>query len=192
MQTLTFHKWMLKLKKGIKEAYMVAFDFDRAKAIEAILYLANRISDSDRYSICKLLYYTDKTCLEKYGRFIFGESYTAMKEGSTPSNAYDLLKEIARKPIAQLEVEGNNVIPLRDANLDYFSESDIECLGQIISVYGKMPSWKRGEDAHDVAWRKAWRGRGTKRSAGMSIKSIAESLNDSKDLIDYLANRGAD
>lgn len=171
---------------------MVAFDFDRAKAIEAITYLANRISDSDLYSICRLLYYADKTSLEKYGRFIFGESYTAMKEGATPSNAYDLLKEIAQRPIDQLKVEGNTVIPLCEANLDYLSESDTECLDQIITLYGKMPGWKRGEDGHDVAWSKAWAGRGTRRSVGMSIESIAESLNDSEDLIDYLTNRGVD
>lgn len=170
----------------------IAFEFNRTKAIETILYLANRISGSNRYSVCKLLYYTDKTCLEKYGRFIFGESYTAMEEGATPSSAYDLLKEIAQEPIDQLRVEGNDIIPLRDADLDYLSESDIECLDQIIAIYGKMPGWKRGVDAHDFAWGKAWDGRGTKRSAVMPVKSIAESLVDSKDLIGYLTNRGAE
>lgn len=167
----------------------IAFEFDCTKAIETILYLAKRISDSNLYSICKLLYYADKTSLEKYGRFIFGESYAAMQEGATPSNAYDLLKEIAQEPIDQLKVEGNNVIPLRDANLDYLSESDIECLDQIIAIYGEMPSWKRGVDAHDVAWNKAWAERGTKRSVPMPVESIAESLADSKDLIDYLTNQ---
>lgn len=168
------------------------FEFNQTKAIETILYLAPQISDSDIYGVCKLLYYADKTSLEKYGRFIFGESYTAMDGGATPSNAYDLLKEIAQKPTSQLSVDGNNVIPLRDANLDYLSESDIECLDQVIAIYGKMPKWKRGEDAHDVAWGKAWRGRGTKRSAWIPVQSIAESLDDSGDLIGYLKNSGAD
>jgi len=57
----------------------ITFQFNRIKAIEAILYLANKVSDSDIYGICKLLYLVDKTCLEKYGRFIFGETYCAMK-----------------------------------------------------------------------------------------------------------------
>lgn len=184
----------LKDKNDKKRCDMpnITFEFDCTKAIETILYLANRISDCNLYSICKLLYYTDKTSLEKYGRFLFGESYVAMNEGATPSNAYDLLKEIARKPIAQLKMEGNNVIPLRDANLDYLSDLDIECLDQIINIYGAMPSWKRGEDAHDVAWNKAWRKRGTKRSVMMPVKSIAESLADSEDLIGYLTNQDAE
>jgi uncharacterized phage-associated protein len=166
----------------------ITFQFDRRKAIEAILYLARKVSDSDIYGICKLLYLVDKTSLEKYGRFIFGESYFAMKEGATPSNAYDLLKEAAQAPINELQVEGNQVIALREAHLDYLSESDIECLDQIISVYGKVPNWSRAIDAHDDAWKKAWDNRGTKLSIRIPIESIAEQLADSDDLIKYLSN----
>ena len=61
----------------------IAFDFNEPKAIETILYLANRISHSFKYRICKMVYLADKTSLEKYGRLIFGESYSAMKEGAT-------------------------------------------------------------------------------------------------------------
>ena len=75
----------------------IAFDFNESKAIETILYLANRISRSYKYKICKMLYLADKTSLEKYGRFIFGESYSAMQEGATPSKSYDILKQIAEE-----------------------------------------------------------------------------------------------
>ena len=138
-----------------------------------------------------MLYLADKACLEKYGRFIFGESYSAMEEGAIPSKAYDLLKRIAKEPINELSVKGNDVVPLRDANLDYLSESDIECLDQTIAIYDKA-SWKMRQDAHDAAWEKAWNDRGEKRSADIPVRSIAESLADSKDLIDYLTNRGVE
>jgi len=166
----------------------INFQFDRRKAVEAILYLAKRISDSDIYGICKLLYLVDKTCLEKYGRFIFGETYYAMQEGSTPSNAYDLLKEAAQTPIDELQVKGNQVIALRDANLDYLSKSDIECLDQIIEVWGKVPNWSRREAAHDDAWKQAWGKRRNKGSEKIPIESIAALLADSDDLINYLSN----
>ena len=169
----------------------ITFQFDRTKAIEAILYLARKVSNSDIYGICKLLYLADKTSLEKYGRFIFGESYCAMKEGSTPSNAYDLLKQATQVPMSELRVEGNQVIALREANLDYLSESDVECLDQIISIYGRVPNWSRARDAHDDAWKIAWGKRGTKQSVGIPVESIAELLADSDDLIDYLSNRDA-
>jgi hypothetical protein len=169
----------------------IAFEFNEPKAIETILYLANRISRSYKYNICKMLYLADKTCLEKYGRFIFGESYSAMKEGATPSKSYDLLKEIAEECSEELTLEGNAVIPLRDANLDYLSESDIECLDHTISIYDKNPL-KMRLDAHDDAWEKAWDNRGEKGSADISVRSIARTLADSKDLIDYLTNHSVE
>ncbi|MBE0431787.1 MAG: SocA family protein [Dehalococcoidia bacterium] len=171
---------------------VIAFRFDRTKAIEAILYLAHRISDSDIYGICKLLYLVDKTSLEKYGRFVFGESYSAMKEGATPSNAYDLLKEAARAPVNGLSVEGNQVVALREADLDCLSDSDIECLDRIIGIYGNTPNWQRAREAHDDAYQKAWNARGNRQSARMSVESIAELLADADHLLDYLSNRDAE
>ncbi len=169
----------------------IAFQFDEAKAIEAIIYLAQRVDNSDIYGICKLLYLVDKTSLEKYGRFLFGESYSAMKQGATPSNIYDLFKRAANEPVGGLRVEGSQVIPLRAPNMDYLSQSDKECLDQIIAVYGKQPNWARAKDAHDKAWEDAWSKREGKRSVQMPVESIAESLADSKELIDYLSNRDA-
>jgi len=169
----------------------IAFDFNKPKAIETILYLANRMSRSHKYNMCKMLYLADKICLEKYGRFIFGESYSAMKEGATPSKSYDLLKEIAGKCSKELKLEGNAVIPLRDADLDYLSESDIECLDHTIRIYDNKPQ-KMRRDAHDDAWRKAWDNRGEKGSADISVRSIARTLADSEDLIDYLTNRNVE
>jgi len=170
----------------------ITFQFNQTKAIEAILYLTQKVSNSDIYGICKLLYLVDKTSLEKYGRFVFGESYYAMKEGPTPSNAYDLLKQVAKASVYGLRVDGNQIVPLRNPDLECLSESDIECLDQIISVYGHAPNWFRSKDAHDDAWRESWDKRGRKGSIKMPIENIAELLTDSVDLVDYLSNRGAD
>jgi len=170
----------------------ITFQFNQTKAIEAILYLAQKVSNSDIYGICKLLYLVDKTSLEKYGRFVFGESYYAMKEGPTPSHAYDLLKRVAKAPVYGLKAEGNQISPLRNPDLDCLSESDIECLDQIIGVYGHVPNWLRSKDAHDDAWRESWGKRGRKRSVKMPIESIVKLLTDSVDLADYLSNHGAD
>jgi uncharacterized phage-associated protein len=166
----------------------ITFQFNRKKAIETILYLSPRITDSDIYGICKLLYLADKTHLEKYGRFIFGETYCAMKNGATPSNVYDLLKESSEEPSTDLEIKGHQVIALRDANSDYLSETDIECLDQVISVWGKVPNWQRKDAAHDNAWEKAWKKRGDKGSFPIPVESIAELFDDSDDLIAYLSN----
>lgn len=166
----------------------IMFKFDRPKAVEVILYLAGKVSEADVYGICKLLYLADKKSLEKYGRFIFGESYCAMQQGATPSNAYNLLKDARLTPIMGLRVDGNQVVALREAHLDYLSESDIECLNQIIREYGKKSNLARRQDAHDAAWKKAWDNKGDKRSVGIPVESIAELLPDSDDIIKYVSN----
>lgn len=191
MSILTTYRLMLKcIQMAIKgkKVTTITFQFNQKKAIEAILYLARRVSQSDIYGICKLLYLADKVSLEKYGRFVFGESYVAMKAGATPSNAYDLLKQVAQEPTSELKVEGIQVIALREADLDYLSKSDVECLDQIVSKYGKVTNWVRRRYAHDDAWGKAWGQRGTKKSVKIPVESIAEMLTDSDDLINYLSD----
>ena len=181
---------LLQKVAGIKRMSAITFKFDRAKAIETILYLASRInSECEVYGICKLLYFADKLSLENYGRFLFGDSYVAMEQGSTPSEAYDLLKPSTQTPY--LRIDGNNVIPLRDADLDYFSKSDIKCLDKIIERDNREKSKKyRWEEAHDDAWDKTWNKRGSRKSKNISVESIAKTLGESDDIIDYLLNSG--
>lgn len=170
---------------------MITFVFNKKKAIEVILYLAQKVSVPNIYGICKLLYLADKASLEKYGRFIFGESYVAMKEGGTPSNAYDLLKNIRRDAIDEMKIETNLIVPLRPANLEYLSKSDLECLDLVIEKYGKPRNWSdRKKACHDDAWQYAWDNRGTNRSKRIPIENIAKMFPDSNNLIDYLENSG--
>ncbi len=39
-----------------------------------------------------MMYFADRLHLERYGRFICGDSYVAMKNGPVPSFTYDILK----------------------------------------------------------------------------------------------------
>jgi uncharacterized phage-associated protein len=167
----------------------IAFTFNRKKAIETILYLSNRVSEHDIYGICKLLYLADKISLENYGRFIFGETYCAMERGATPSNAYDLIK---KRNISEFKINNYEIIPLRDADLSYFSKSDIYSLNKIIEQYGDKNWRARYKAAHDEAYWQAWDRRGNDESVDMPIDTIAKMFPDADDLIDYLVNCGAD
>lgn len=168
----------------------IAFEFNERKAIETIVYLVSKLQNPDIYSICKLLYLADKTNLEKYGRFIFGETYCALELGATPSHSYDLLKDGPPATCDAFIVEGHNVNALRKANLGYFSQSDLESLNAIIRIYKHLPNWRKRQDAHDEAWKTSWETRGTKKSAPIPIESIAKLFDNSDDLIDYLTNVG--
>jgi len=176
---------------GYNQVSNISFKFNQEKATEVILYLVSKLPVHNVYGICKMLYLADKASLEKYGRFLFGDSYVAMKEGGTPSNTYNLLKRLRESPASDLRVDGNNVIALRPADLDYLSKSDIECLDQTIGKYGNPTNWTdRKEACHDSAWQKAWDRKGIHRSNAIPVESIAEMFEESDDLIDYLMNSG--
>ncbi|MDE3091925.1 MAG: SocA family protein, partial [Chloroflexota bacterium] len=133
-----------------------------------------------------------KTSLEKYGRFIFGESYSAMKAGPVPSNAYDLIKSARETKEFGFAVKDDKIVPLRKAKLDRLSESDIECLNQIVALYGNVPNWKRIEDSHDAAYHAAWDSRGDKKSVPMQLEQIIDLFDDADDLKEYVFNRDAE
>jgi len=190
VSTLTFYEQVLKftqiVNRGAKMAG-VTFQFNQTKAIEVILYIISKAPVPNLYGICKLLYLADKASLEKYGRFIFGESYVAMEEGSVPSNAYNLLKN----PTNALKREGNHFKASRTPELDYLSRTDIECLDKTLEEFGGRNSWtKRKTACHDAAWEIAWDKRGSSQSYPISIENIAELFEKSDELIDYLSNKG--
>ncbi len=174
-----------------KQVAGINFTFDQQKATEAILYLVSKAPVPNLYGICKFLYLADKASLDKYGRFIFGESYVAMKEGGTPSNAYRLLRNLSNNPTNDLKRDGYYIRASRPPELDYLSRSDIECLDQVLEEFGGRDSWtKRRQACHDTAWETAWDKKGDSESYPINIEDIAETLKNSDELIGYLSNIG--
>ncbi len=166
----------------------IRFKFDKRKAVETLIYIARRIDHPDYGDILKLVYLADKTSLEKYGRFIFGDTYSAMKYGAVPSQLFDLVKDAKLNGGYDFGVEGYRVTSNRDADVRWLSESDTECLDQIITIYDKVPSWKRINDTHDEAYHAAWDKRGKNGSVIMPVESIVGMFESSDELLDYLAN----
>jgi uncharacterized phage-associated protein len=167
----------------------ISFKYNRQKTIEAILYLAQHMPDPSLLSISKLLYFADKTSLERYGRFITGDMYFAMENGPVPTQTYTLMKNAAQLTAADFALDGYAIRPLRDADQDEFSESDIECLKLILEMYGRVPNWKRIQDSHDEAWQQAWENRGSSASSPMTVESIVELLEDPAELLAFLTSR---
>ena len=173
------------------EVGQLEFAFDQDKAVEAILVIANRIPDPTLHSVTHLLYFADKTSLEKYGRFICGDDYYAMEHGPVPSNTYDLLKEAAKTDEFGFQTDGYRVLPLRGPDIDKLSDSDIECLVQATDTYGAAPFWKVKAESHDEAYEAAWNARGISRRQRMPVESIVALLENSDKLLSFLATRHA-
>lgn len=99
--------------------------FDREKALEVILYIANNLDGATFHSISKMLYLSDKLHLQEYGRLICGDRYIAMEYGPVPSAIYDMLKVAANRTSIDVDWDeliqdamgvshGRNVFPKRD------------------------------------------------------------------------------
>lgn len=167
---------------------MLRFEFDEKVAVEAILYLAHQSQDPTFHHLSKLMYFADRLHLERYGRFICGDQYIAMKHGPVPSAIYDMFKDV-REGLSYINfpaadeaflVEDYRVTPRRVPNLEWLSESDIECLEDVISQYDAMSFGELTSLSHDSAWYAA------DENEQISIESIVESFADSSSLLEYL------
>jgi len=134
-----------RLAMGQKMLYRMDFE----KAIEAMVWLANKDPGIDIYHIAKILYYAEKTHLNRYGRPIIGATYIKMDYGQVPSEIRDLITknvwmvepdylnrfsksiEIDKEPYDKLK-------PLRIADINCFSDTDIECLEESLNKYGPL------------------------------------------------------
>jgi uncharacterized phage-associated protein len=181
------------------------FLFDPEKAVETILYIANKVQGADFHRISKLMYFADKIRLEEAGRFICGDSYMAMKHGPVPCKTYDILKSMRGDGLSVIEsakisftvFDTNIVKPLREADLDYFSDSDLECLDKVISrqkflraktfawksEYGELSFWKLTELSHDSAWQSA------DENDCIEIEQIVGTIANAELLLEHLKDR---
>lgn len=164
-------------------------DFDKSKALNALLYVVNRIDRKDFHKIFKILYFADRQHLANWGRSITGDTYIAMEAGPVPSRIYDMLK-IVRGDSYMEDVEGLSsfftvdhwmfVNPLSDADLKKLSKSEMAELDDSIKRYGSLPYEKIKELSHDVAWQ------ATERDFAIKWEDIAREAGLTDEEINYL------
>lgn len=135
--------------------------FDAEKAVEAIIYIVNKVPDATLHSISKILYFADQKHIVDYGRFITSDTYVAMKHGPVPSSTYDILKFVrgdkrichADHAKAHLVIKDRyNVLAKREANLEELSDSDIECLDYSIAENGSLSFDELVAKSHDAIY----------------------------------------
>lgn len=129
------------------------------KAIEAIVWLANKSPNIDIYHIAKILYFAEKTHLNKYGRPIIGATYIRMDYGQVPSEIKDLIQKNTwavepdylksfSKSIQINEDPYIKLTSLRNADINFFSDTDIECLEESLNKYGNLTFNELKEISH--------------------------------------------
>lgn len=165
--------------------------FDREKALEVILYIAQNLEGATLHSISKILYLSDKLHIQEYGRLICGDRYIAMAYGPVPSAVYDMIKVAdGRKSIdvdwdeiisdAMWVAHGRNVISKRKCNLDMLSESEVECIKTAIDEHGHKSFGQLTDITHDSAWK------ATDDNQTISLDAIIGTLPNAAEVIEYL------
>lgn len=165
--------------------------FDKTKALNALLYVANRVQRKDFHKIFKIIYFADRQHLNDWGRPITGDTYIAMEAGPVPSRMYDMLK-IVRGDSYLPDTEGLGnyfkvenwmyVAPFQDADLNKLSRNEQEALDDSIAKYASLSYDEIKEKSHDVAWRSTARDFSIKwediaRESGLSSEEL-ECVNE--------------
>lgn len=164
------------------------FDFDRA--LNALLYVANRVERRDIHKIFKILYFADMHHLLKYGRTITGDRYIAMKYGPVPSSIYDMVKTVRgdswyidENLKAFFSIQGQLLEPLRDADMDYLSDSDVAEIENAIKTYKDADFKELTRLSHDSAWKKTWDSPSTDE---ISVEDILHECKADEEYISYI------
>ena len=167
--------------------------FDPKRAIELVLYVANKLRYPTLHSVSKILYFADRGHLSRYGSLLSGDSYVAMKHGPVPSEIYNLLKAAAGRreswispsyyEVAKdaIKVEDNyRLSALRAADTDLHSASQRECLDASLRENGSLSFARLTAKSHDTAWKSA------DENEIMDVRAIAKTLRNAKDVLAYL------
>ncbi len=137
------------------------------KALEVILWLADRQSGIDVYHLVKSVFYGDKYHVARFGRPIVGDVYRAAGFGPLPQVIYGLLRN---EPMEILALGNSGPLPFRvddafrvygerGANLDRLSASDVEALEYgLKEVAGKSFDELLERTHRDPAYQKAING----------------------------------
>jgi len=180
--------------KATSRPMQYPFPFEPAKAVECVLYLAARLPRPGLHNIAKVFYFADKRHLREYGRLICGDSYVAMKYGPVPSAIYGMLKavrgdardqwtprrEVVSRARGALTVSRYRVKPLRDADLNELSDSDVECLDWAVKKYGRRLFGELTQASHDAAWKSA------SPNTAISLEAMTANCRGRGALLDYL------
>lgn len=148
--------------------------------LEALIFVAKRTAKHDLYVIGKTLYMADKHHLEQHGRLIYGETHEALSMGPVPKAAYDTVKFLRGEQLfssfdeasarAAIRVEGNRLVPLRDADLAKLGADAVKSLEWAIRYMDGATFEQAKTATHDAAWQR------TPPNAAIALEHIIDLL----------------
>ena len=160
---------------------------DEKARLEIILYIAKQLERADFHRVFILCYFADKLHLTKYARPILDDTYKKRQYGPVPVMINEALDHGDYKDSLKVEcgkkINTKNIryiVALRDPNSDYISESEIECLDEVINIHGKKSFQQLTDLSHDSAWESS------ELFKEIDIFSVIETLDNADDIKNYL------
>ncbi len=167
--------------------------FDKSVSINAVMYILSVLGGrSDMHRICKILYFADQLHLSRYSRSITGADYIRMNYGPVPSQVDDMFKAVRGDSYFSDTSEADwlkeyfsfynryTIDQKKQPNMDYLSETDIECLNEAIERCKGKNFSELTEMSHGIAWQN------TQQDRKMSIKDILREAGDSEEYVEYI------
>jgi uncharacterized phage-associated protein len=173
----------------------VTFPFEAEKLLQALVFFSkNGVRDLTKLKAAKLLYFSDKFHLLRYGRPVIGDAYFCLDFGPVPSASLNIMNEAlgteeelpAKKPILErlsgmLRVAHDPSSPhprfeaVSDVDRAVFSETEIEALEDTVRQYGSLPASRLVDLTHDdMTWRIPDRDRSAGRRADIPYRLFFE------------------
>jgi uncharacterized phage-associated protein len=147
---------------------MIRFQFNESKAVEALVFIAQRWPGITPFYLSKVLFFADRDHLRQYGRPVLGDIYIAMNDGPVPSRVYDIVKgniDFFGDPAAiksALRIDRTSQYPRvftdREPDTTQFSQTDIAELSKAIDFCkGKGFAYLSNLTHNEEAWSSAAR-----------------------------------
>lgn len=167
------------------------FIFDIKKTVNALVFLINSLGGkSELYRLGIILYFADLKHLSKYGTFILGDTYVAMKFGPMPFNTLNIYKQLKGEGFSKsfafnfkeyfrlvddtyLEVSGTY-------DIECLSESEVECIFASIREHKEMDFDSLTTKAKNTAWQQA------DSNGEIAFKSIMSHDITNSEMMDYI------
>lgn len=140
-------------------------EIDELKLMNAALYVLWQLDAKERdfHKILKIFWFADLKHIKEYGRPITEDIYIRMKDGPVLSLLFDIFKDVRnnKEPLCgkysqYIEVQGRYMInPLRKADMDYLSVSDIKALDKSIEENRAFTKDELSKKSHGIAWKKS-------------------------------------
>jgi uncharacterized phage-associated protein len=125
---------------AISFAMTLRFQFDEKKGTEALAYIAEKWPGVTIFYASKVLFFAEKSHLNKYGRPIVADTFIAMPNGPVPSTLYDFIKgnlgQSGDPEGFRGAIDASNhptISAKRPFNNEMLSATDIECIDSAIT-----------------------------------------------------------